>query len=277
MSEQELVVSTVDPIEAALGGQQADPVAPEAGDAAPSVDHPALARYDGDTQKALDAFQELQSTFGREGHRLGQENAALREQLAAYEAQQQPQGQPQDGVPDLQVDQLQDWFAEDPVQATAYLVAQGNNVLLEQIRQEFKAEFDGRLSPIEQTTNRVAKARLTENLATVAGIAPEALERNMDAITAITDSPGFYKNTPETQFNMLKTVVLAAEYEHEHGSTQRGASQNGEAATKNVAVEGGSSGRTPQDNTPTTPLDGFLKELGQPGTKKGLFGLDIAQ
>jgi hypothetical protein len=269
-------VSTVDPIEAALGGQQADPVAPEAGDAAPSVDHPALARYDGDTQKALDAFQELQSTFGREGHRLGQENAALREQLAAYEQQQQQSAQqPQDGVPDLGVDQLQDWFAEDPVQAAAYLVAQGNIQLRDQIREEFKAEYEARLAPIEQTTNRVAKGRLAEGLASMVG--PEVMKRNEDAINAIADSPGFYKNTPETQFNMLKTVVLAAEYEHEHGSTQRGASQNGEAATKNVAVEGGSSGRTPQDNTPTTPLDGFLKELGQPGTKKGLFGLDIAQ
>ena len=269
-------MSTVDPIDAALGGQQADPSgtddAPPEG-AAPAIDHPALARYDGDVQKALDAFQELNSTFGQEGHRLGQENAALRQQLAELQQGQQQPPAPDVGtgqLPDLDIDQLNDWFAERPSEAMAYMLEMNNDILRKQIREE----YDSRLGPIESTTNRVAGARLSENLATELG--PEVVKRNEAAINAITQSEGFYKNTPQTQFDMLKTVVAAAEWERER-STQRGASQDGGAATtKNVAVEGGSGGRTPQSNETPTPVDSFLNELSNPGTKKGLFGLDIA-
>ncbi len=268
-------MSTVDPIEAALAGQTPD--ASGTGDAPPEdgaapVDHPALARYDGDVQKALDAFQELNSTFGQEGHRLGQENAALRQQLAELQqGQQQPAAPPEQGtgLPDLDVDQVNEWFMEKPADAMAYMMEMNNQILRDQIR----SEYDERFKPVEQTTNRVAGARLSENLATEVGV--DVVKRNEAAINAITSSDGFYKNTPETQFNMLKTVVAAAEWDREH-TTQRGASQDGGAATKNVAVEGGSQGRTPQSNETPTPIDGFLKELGSPGTKKGLFGLDIA-
>lgn len=268
-------MSTVDPIDAAFAGQQPD--ASGSGDAPPEgaapIDHPALARYDGDVQKALDAFQELNSTFGQEGHRLGQENAALRQQLADLQQGQQQQAPPPDegtGLPDLDVDQVNEWFMEKPADAMAYMMEMNNQILRDQIR----SEYDERFKPVEQTTNRVAGARLSETLATEVG--PEVVKRNEAAINAITSSDGFYKNTPENQFNMLKTVVAAAEWEREH-ATQRGASQDGGAATKNVAVEGGSQGRTPQSNETPTPLDAFLQEMSNPGTKKGLFGIDIAQ
>ena len=268
-------MSTVDPVDAAFGGQQPDPAgngdAPPEG-AAPTIDHPALARYDGDVQKALDAFQELNSTFGQEGHRLGQENAALRQQLAELQQGQQQQAPPPDqgtGLPDLDVDQVNEWFMEKPADAMAYMMEMNNQILRDQIRKE----YDERFRPVEQTTHRVAAARLSENLATEVGA--EVVKRNEAAINAITSSDGFYKNTPENQFNMLKTVVAAAEWERER-SAQRGASQDGEAATKNVAVEGGSQGRTPQNTETPTPLEGFLREMQNPGTRKGLFGLDIA-
>jgi hypothetical protein len=263
-------VSTVDPIESALAGQQPDAGAPEAADGAPSLDHPALARYDGDPVKALDAFQELQRTFGSEGHRLGQENAALREQLAAYEQQQQVDQNPprQDGVPDLNVDQLQEWYAEDPVQATAYMMEMNNQVLRDQLKQD----YDSRLAPIESNVAQSSASSLVENLGKALG--PDVVERNEAEIKQmIKDDPGFFKGDTATQFKRMKTVILAAEYER---GTPRGASQDGGAATRNVAVEGGSGGRTPQDNQAKTPVDEFLAELGSPGQKKGLFGLDIA-
>lgn len=267
MFEEELRVSTVDPIEAALGGQQADPDAPEAVESdAPSFDHPALAKYGGDAQKALDAFQELQSTYGRDGHRLGEENAQLRQQLEQLQQPTQPAEPEQYGeVPDIGVDQLEQWMDEDRVQATAYLVAQGNQVLA----QQFKEMLDKRLGPVEQTTHGVAKGHLAESLGKAIG--SEKVIRNADAINAITSAKGFYDQPTDVQFNVLKTVVLAAEYERD---TPRGASQDGGAATpKGVAVEGGSGGRTPQSNEQPSEIEAFLQAMDTPPEPaKGVFG-----
>ena len=81
-------MSTVDPLQAALGGDDADPTS--GGDAgnsdAGNPDHPVLARFGGDVQKALDAYQELDRIFGQEGHRLGQTVAQLQDQLAELQA-----------------------------------------------------------------------------------------------------------------------------------------------------------------------------------------------
>ena len=74
-------VSTVDPLQAALGGDDADPTS--GGDAgnsdAGNPDHPVLARFGGDVRRRSTPTRNSTASFGQEGHRLGQTNAQLQD------------------------------------------------------------------------------------------------------------------------------------------------------------------------------------------------------
>lgn len=264
-------MSTVDPIEAALGGQQPDPTAAD-GSGNPTgagIDHPVLNRFNGDVQKALDAYQELDRSFGQEGHRLGQTVAQLQDQLAELQAQQQEPvgeqsdyGQPQ--MPNMEIDQLRQWFDENPADATAYLVTQGQMMLLDQI----KAEMDKRLQPLEVNVGRTTASSLVDGLKSALG--DDVVARNTDALVALQKAdPAFFQGDPQLVFKRMKTAVLAADYEK---GNQRGAS-NG-AATPDVAVMGGSQGRNPQANDgDLDPAEEFRKELLATGAgERDVFG-----
>lgn len=265
-------MSTVDPLEAALGSD-ASITDPPGTPAAPPENgagtHPILARYGGDVGKALDAFQELNSAYGRDGHRLGQEVAQLKEQLAAVQQQQEavPAQQQQNGsgVPDLGIDQLHQWFDEDPAQATAYLVAQGNQILADQ----FKQMLDERLAPVETSVGQTTASTLVDGLTKAVGA--DVVERNAQVLIDLRrDDPAFFAGEPAVVFKRMKAAVLAAE--HEGG--RRGTPQAGEPATPqqgNVAVEGGSSGRTPQTPAPTD-VDEFVAALQEPVTERDILG-----
>lgn len=259
-------MSTVDPLQAALGGTEPEPSgAGEAGNPEPGagIDHPILSRFGGDVRKALDAYQQLDSSFGQEGHRLGQTVAELQEQLAALQAQQQPgdpevdqYGQPQ--MPNMEIDDLRRWFDENPADATAYLVTQGQMMLLDQI----KAEMDKRLQPLEVNVGRTTASSLVDSLKSALG--DEVVSRNVDVLIDLQKTdPTFFQADPQLVFKRMKTAVLAADAEKGH---QRGAS-NGAAAPSDVAVMGGSQGRNPQANDgDEDPAEAFRKELLAAGT-----------
>lgn len=265
-------MSTVDPLEAALGGQQPEPSGdPEAGnpEAGAGIDHPILSRFGGDVRKALDSYQELDRTFGQEGHRLGQTVAELQEQLAALQAQQQPEaevdqyGQPQ--MPDMSIDDMRRWFDENPADATAYLVTQGQMMLLEQI----KTEMDKRLEPLEVNVGRTTATSLVDNLKSALG--DDVVARNVDTLVELQKGdPDFYKGDPQLVFKRMRMAVLAADAEK---GNQRGAS-NGAAAPQDVAVMGGSQGRNPQANDgDLDPAEEFKRELLTSGTaERDAFG-----
>jgi hypothetical protein len=264
-------VSTVDPIEAALGGQEPDPNADD-GSGNPEgagIDHPVLTRFGGDVQKALDAYQELDRSFGQEGHRLGQTVAQLQDQIAALQSQSQPgepdpqYGQPQ--MPDMSIDDMRRWFDENPADATAYLVTQGQMMLLDQI----KADMDERLKPLEVNVGRTTATSLVDGLKSDLG--NEVVSRNVDALVALQkDDPDLYKGDPQIVFKRMRMAVLAADAEK---GNQRGAS-NGAAASKDVAVMGGSQGRNPQANDgELDPAEEFKNELISTGTAdRDIFG-----
>lgn len=255
-------MSTVDPLQAALGGDDADPTpagdpgTPEDGT---GIEHPALSRFGSGPEavrKALDAYQELQTSYGQDGHRLGQTVAQLQDQLAELQAaQQQPDapddyGQPQ--MPNMEIDQLRQWFDENPADATAYLVTQGQMMLLEQI----ESRMDERLKPIETNVGRTTASSLVDGLKSMLG--DDVVGRNVDTLVALQKSdPAFFQADPQLVLQRMKTAVLAADYEK---GNQRGAS-NG-AATQDVAVMGGSQGRNPQANDgDLDPAEEFKREL----------------
>ena len=58
-------------------------------------------------------------------------------------------------MPNMEIDQLQQWFDENPADATAYLVSQGQMMLLEQL----EAKIDERLKPIETNVGRTTATK----------------------------------------------------------------------------------------------------------------------
>jgi hypothetical protein len=241
-------VSTVDPLQAALGGEEPEPSG--AGDTGnpdgAGIDHPMLTKFGGDINKALDAYQSLESTFGQEGHRLGQtvaeqqaELAAVQEQLAALQSQQDPgmYGEvPQ--TANMSLEQLRQWFDESPADAAAYLISEGQAMTMAQM----KAEIDERLKPLEVNVGRTTASSLVDGLKSMLG--DDVVARNVDTLVQLQKTdPTFFQADPQLVLQRMKTAVLAADSEK---GNQRGAS-NG-AATQDVAVMGGSQGRNPQAN-----------------------------
>lgn len=258
-----------DPLQTALGGKQPEPSGEGDGGnstGAAAIDHPVLTRFGGDVQKALDAYQQLDREYGQQGDRLGKQVAALEAQLSELQMNLEPEpqngGGPQNGLPDMPLDQLQEWFDENPAQATAFLIAQGQEMLLAQIDER----LNERLTPIETNVGRTTASTVMDGLKKALG--DDVVARNAQSLVDLQKSdPGFFKGDPQQVFQRMKTAVLAAE--HEAG---RGASTNGAAASKkDVAVEGGSSGRNPQNGTTEgsgdPEIDEFLAALDEPGVK----------
>lgn len=269
-----------DPLEAALGGEGNPPEpqggegggnepAPE-GQAAAPTDHPVLQRFGGDVQKALDAYQQLDSAFGRQGNDLGKRIADLESQLAESQQFQgePPPTDPQTGMPQLDLEQLRAWFDEDPAQATAYLVAQGQQMMLDQIDQR----LDSRLKPVEDATGRTAASTLVEGLKKALG--SEMVERNAEVLMSLREKdPAFFQGDMPVVFQRMKTAVLAAEMERGGPAPQRSASNGAAAAAGNVAVEGGSGGRNLRDEGVKTEDEQFVEALQTTGiADRDVFG-----
>ncbi len=261
-------MSTVDPLQAALGGDDADPNA--AGDAgngdAGTIDHPVLNRFGGDVQKALDAYQELDRAFGQEGHRLGQTVADLQDQLAELQSQQpQPEQsygeQPQ--TANMSLEQLQEWFETNPAHAAAYLISEGQAMTMAQVEEM----LDRRLQPIETNVGRTTASNLVEGLNKAIGA--DVVSRNQETLVALQKGdPAFFQGDPQLVFQRMKMAVLAADAEK---GNQRGAS-NG-AATQDVAVMGGSQGRNPgAADGDLNPAEEFKREMLASATEFDIFG-----
>jgi hypothetical protein len=229
---------STDPLQAALGGDQPEPSGGGDGGNAPgAADHPILTRFGGDVQKALDAYQQLDAEYGRQGDRLGKQVQSLESQLAQIQAaQEQYQQMPeQDENIDMPLDQLQEWFDQNPAQATAYLIAQGQQMVLDQL----DTKLNERLAPLEVNVGRTTASTLVEGLKSDLG--NDMVARNAEVLVELQKTdPGFFKGDPAVVFSRMRTAVLAAE----HQRAPRGAS-NG-ATTQSVEVEGGSSGRNLQ-------------------------------
>lgn len=263
-------MSTVDPLQAALGGEQSPEPSGTEGAGNPEgagIDHPVLNRFGGDVGKALDAYQELDRTFGQEGHRLGQTVAQLQEQLAEIQAQQaQPDEQSYGELPqtaNMSLEQLQEWFETNPAHAAAYLISEGQAMTMQQVQ----AEMDKRLGPLEVNVGRTTATSLVDGLKSALG--DEVVARNVDTLASLQkDDPDFYKGDPQVVFKRMKMAVLAADSEK---GFQRGAS-NG-AATPDVAVMGGSQGRNPQANDgDLDPAEAFKAEMLASATEFDIFG-----
>lgn len=272
-------MSTVDPLEAALGGDPA-PEPPAAGTPSQGaaqttqLDHPVLNRFGGDITKALDAYQNLDREYGQQGQRLGQEIQALRGEMDQMREQNIPEPPNSGGValPDMSVDQLQAWFEEDPAQATAFLIAQGQQMTLEMINQT----LDQRLAPVESQVGRTTATSLVDGLKKAVG--EDVVARNADVLVELqrTD-PAFFQGDPTVVFQRMKMAVLAAD----DGSGQRGASNGaatqtgGDPAPADVTVMGGSQGRNPSDGGggDLSPGEEFRAALiAAQGEKRDAFG-----
>lgn len=271
-------MSTVDPLQAALGG---DPPAngngsgggtPPAQADGPQIDHPVLSRYGGDVRKALDAYEELQRAYGTDGHRLGQQVKELEAQITQLQAaQQQPDSaqQPegfQNGLPEMSVDQLQEWYDENPAQATAFLIAQGQEMLMAQIEQK----LDQRLSPVENSVSRQNSSTVVEGLKKSLG--DDVVARNVDTLAAMMKTdPGMFKGDPQLVFQRMKQAVIAADVEAGRNPLQRGTS-----TTADTAVLGGSGGRTPGQGGTADPgeqeIQEFVAALTGAGPAMTIFG-----
>jgi hypothetical protein len=264
-------VSTVDPLQAALGGEEPEPSdqqQPDPGgnpEGAAPIEHPVLGRFGGDVRKALDAYAQLDSEYGRQGDRLGKQVSDLQAQLDALQSQQTPEYE----GPDMGIDQLREWYETDPLQASAYLMDQNNQMLLGQIQQA----LDQRLTPVEQSVGRTTARDHVENLKTALG--QDVVARNAQVLVDLRqDDPDLFQGDPQKVFNRMKTAVLAAEAQN--GASQRRASQDGGAAT-DVAVEGGSRGRNPQQlaNEQLSPEEEFISEMDAGTVQRDVFGNEV--
>lgn len=268
-------MSTVDPLEAALGGDSTpEPPAagtpPQGAAQTTELDHPVLSRFGGDIAKALDAYDHLDREFGQQGQRLGQEIQALRGELDQLRQRdpEPPQNSGGMALPDMSVDQLTTWFEDDPAQATAYLIAQGQQMMLEQIN----ATLDQRLKPVESQVGRSTATSLVDGLKKAVG--EDVVARNADALVDLqrTD-PAFFQGDPTVVFQRMKTAVLAADYEKgQRGASNGAATQTGKPA--DVAVMGGSGGRNPSDGGEAlSPGDEFRQALiSAQGQERDAFG-----
>jgi hypothetical protein len=233
-----------DPLEDALGGTEPEPTAPDAGTAEPAAafdpsQHAVVqSRFGGDVQKALDAYAELDRAYGQQGQQLGQQVQALEQQLAALQERSQepePFEGGQDGMPDMSLDQLREWFEENPADAAAFLIAQGHQMTMAQM----KAELDERLKPVEVNVGRTTASSLVDGLKKAVG--EEMVQRNAETLVQLQKTdPDFFKGDPQVIFQRMKTAVLAADYE------RNGGRRAAPAAATDVAVMGGSKGRNPQ-------------------------------
>lgn len=261
-------MSTVDPLEAALGGEQPEPnAAGDTGNSDAGIDHPVLSRFGGDVQKALDAYQELDRSFGQEGHRLGQTVAELQDQLAQLQAQQPQPDDESYGEPpqtaNMSLEQLQEWFETNPAHAAAYLISEGQAMTMAQVEQL----LDRRLQPLEVNVGRTTATTLVDGLKSDLGA--DVVGRNVDVLVKLQkEDPDTFKGDPQLVYKRMRTAVLAADAEK---GNQRGAS-NG-AATQDVAVMGGSQGRNPGANDgELDPAEEFLKEMTSTVTERDIFG-----
>jgi len=264
-----------------LGGQDpepsSDPAAgtPDQGAASDLSQHPIVqSRFGGDVQAALDAYGQLDREYGQQGQRMGQRISELESTLSQLQEQTtvgdpEPTQQGDGGwqLPDVTVDQLQEWFDNDPAQATAYLVAQGQQMILDQINQT----IDQRLKPVESQVGRTTATSLMDGLKKAVG--EDAVARNASTLLAMQkDDPAYFQGDPAVVFKRMKMAVLAADAEN---GVQRGAS-NGAAtpAPADVAVMGGSQGRNPSaDDQPLSPGDEFKQALlDLQGEERDAFG-----
>lgn len=257
---------STDPLQAALGGDQPEPSGGGDGGNAPSAaDHPILTRFGGDVQKALDAYQQLDAEYGRQGDRLGKQVQSLEQQLAQIQAaqeQQQPY-EPDNQNVDMPLDQLQEWFDQNPAQATAYLIAQGQQMMADQL----ETRLNERLAPLEVNVGRTTASTLVEGLNKSLG--PDVVARNSEVLVELQKTdPDFFKGDPAVVFSRMRTAVLAAEHER----APRGAS-NGATAPGGVEVEGGSSGRNLQTGSgEDDPAAEFLAAMQERAGTRDIFG-----
>jgi len=278
-------VEVPDPLEDALGGGEPEPNAtdggtPPAGAPSDPSQHPVVqSRFGGDVQKALDAYGELDRAYGQQGQQLGQQVQALQEQLAALQEAQLRQPEPDEGgyeenggIPDMGIDQLREWFDTNPADAAAYLVAQGHQMTVQQLKAEFQAELDSRLKPVEVNVGRTTATNLVDGLKKALG--DEMVAKNTDVLVSLQKSdPDFFKGDPQVVFQRMKTAVLAADYER----GGRRADPNGSATPQSAGVMGGSQGRNPQSaNEDLSEAEEFLAAMSDPdGGKRDIVGNPI--
>lgn len=259
---------STDPLQAALGGETPEPSGDgDGGNAGSAANHPILTRFGGDMGKALDAYQQLDAEYGRQGDRLGKQVQNLEAQLAQIQAAQDEyqQAPEQDQTIDMPLDQLQEWFDQNPAQATAYLIAQGQQMMADQL----DAKLNERLAPLEVNVGRTTASTLVEGLKTDLG--SDVVGRNAEVLVELQKTdPGLFKGDPAVVFSRMRTAVLAAE----HQRAPRGAS-NG-ATTPGVEVEGGSNGRNLQPGSgEDDPAAEFLKQMEEHVGNKDIFGNTI--
>ena len=273
-----------DPLETALGGQEPEPSGTDGGTPDPGApsdpsQHPVVqSRFGGDVQKALDAYAQLDREFGQQGQRLGQQVQDLQEQLAILQERPYPEPEPDEGgyedsgIPDMGIDQLREWSETNPADAAAYLVAQGHQMTVQQLKAEFQAELDSRLKPVEVNVGRTTATNLVDGLKQALG--NEMVSKNADVLVGLQKTdPDFFKGDPQVVFQRMKTAVLAADYER----GGRRAEPNGSATPQSAGVMGGSQGRNPQSaNEDLSEAEEFLAAMQDPeGGKRDIVGNPI--
>ena len=106
-------------------------------------------------------------------------------------------------MPNMEIDQLRQWFDENPADATAYLVTQGQMMLLEQL----EAKMDERLKPIETNVGRTTASSLVDGLKSMLG--DDVVGRNVDTLVALQKTdPSFFQADPQLVLQRMKALCL---------------------------------------------------------------------